>query len=326
MQGMRIVIDRPGGPEVLRAESYETGAPGPGEALVRQEAVGLNFIDLHHRNGRYPLPSYPSPFGMEAAGIVLEVGPGVTEVAPGDRVAYSSLKVGGYANVRVVAADRLIPVPATVDLQTAAAALNKGLTAHFLCHTTYPVQKGETILVHAAAGGVGSILCQWAHHLGATVIGTVGRAEKAAFARANGCARVIATDTEDFVPVVREMTDGRGVPVVYDAIGPATIDGSLRCLAKRGVLVSFGTASGPLPPLDLFQLNRLGSLFVTSPGFADHTTDRSEYLQRGLALFQAIADGTLRVPIGQSFPLAEAARAHEALQSRLTTGSSVLIP
>jgi NADPH2:quinone reductase len=326
MQGTRIVIDHPGGPEVLRAESYETGAPGPGEALVRHEAVGLNFIDTHHRNGRYPLPSYPSPLGLEAAGIVIEVGPGVTEVAAGDRVAYSSLKVGAYSDVRVVAADRLIPVPAALDLQTAAAALNKGLTAHFLCHTTHAVQKGETILVHAAAGGVGSILCQWANHLGATVIGTVGRAEKAAFARGNGCTRVIVTENEDFVAVVREMTGGRGVPVVYDAIGPATLDGSLRCLAKWGLLVSFGTASGPLPPLDLFRLNSLGSLFVTSPGFADHTTDRSEYLYRGTALFQAIADRTLQVPVGQSFPLAEAARAHEALQSRLTTGSSVLIP
>ncbi len=326
MRGMRILIDHPGGPEVLEAQPYETGEPGSGEALVRHEAVGLNFIDCHHRSGRYRLPSYPSPLGLEAAGTVLQVGPGVTEVAPGDRVAYSVMRVGAYSDVRVMPADRLIPVPDSLDLRTAAAALNKGLTAHFLSHTTHVVQPGETILVHAAAGGVGSILCQWAQHMGATVIGTVGNPDKVAFARANGCARVIATEQEDFVAAVRDFTGGRGVPVVYDAVGPATFEGSLRCLAKRGLLVSFGTASGPLPPLDLFRLNAMGSLYVTSPGFADHTTDREEYRMRGAAVFEAIANGTLRVPVNQVFPLAEAADAHRALESRRTTGASVLVP
>jgi NADPH2:quinone reductase len=326
MQGTRIVIDHPGGPEVLRQESYETGLPGPGEVLVRHTAVGLNFIDCHHRTGRYPLPAYPSPLGLEAAGEVLEVGPGVIGLTRGDRVAYSVMRVGAYSDVRIVGADRLLRVPDHMDLITAAGALNKGLTAHFLCHTTYEVQPGETILVQAAAGGVGSILCQWARSKGATVIGTVGRAEKAAFAEASGCARVVVLDQENVVEVVRGMTGGRGVPVVYDAVGPATFELSLRCLRPRGLLVSFGTASGPLQPLDVFQLNRLGSLYLTSPGFADHTADRDEYMKRGADLFAAIGDGTIKVPVGQTFPLAAAAEAHAALQSRRTTGASVLLP
>jgi NADPH2:quinone reductase len=326
MQGTRIVIDHPGGPEVLRQESYETGLPGPGEVLVRHTAVGLNFIDCHHRTGRYPLPAYPSPLGLEAAGEVLEVGPGVIGLTRGDRVAYSVMRVGAYSDVRIVGADRLLSVPDHMDLITAAGALNKGLTAHFLCHTTYEVQPGETILVQAAAGGVGSILCQWARSKGATVIGTVGRAEKAAFAEASGCARVVVLDQENVVEVVRGMTGGRGVPVVYDAVGPATFELSLRCLRPRGLLVSFGTASGPLQPLDVFQLNRLGSLYLTSPGFADHTADRDEYMKRGADLFAAIGDGTIKVPVGQTFPLAAAAEAHAALQSRRTTGASVLLP
>ena len=326
MPAMRIVIDRPGGPDVLRAERYDPGEPGPGEALLRQEAIGLNFIDCHHRSGRYPLPAYPSPLGLEASGVVERVGPGVTEVAAGDRVAYSVMRVGAYATHRRMPADRLLKVPAAIDLHTAAAALNKGLTAHFLCHTTHAVQPGETILVHAAAGGVGSILCQWARRRGARVIGTVGSRPKVAIAQANGCARVIATDTEDVVAIVRAMTDGAGVPVVYDGVGPATFDLSLGCLARRGLLVSFGTASGPLPPFDLFRLNAMGSLYVTSPGFADHTTDRAEYVGRGTALFAAIADGTLRVPVTQTFPLMQAATAHAALHGRRTTGASVLLP
>jgi len=326
MQGTRIVIDRPGGPEVLRQESYETGRVAAGEVLVRHTAIGLNFIDLHHRSGRYPLPSYPSPIGLEAAGEVLEVGPDVTDLKTGDRVAYSAMQVGAYSDVRIVAADRLLRVPDGIETITAAGALNKGLTAHFLCHTTYEVQKGETIVVHAAAGGVGSILCQWAASKGAIVIGTVGRADKAAFAKANGCARVVVLDREDVVDIARKMTDGRGVPVVYDAVGPATFDLSLRCLRQRGLLVSFGTASGPLPPFDVFQLNRLGSLYLTSPGFLDHTTDRAEYVKRGADLFAAIKNGTIKVPVAQTFPLAAAAEAHTALQSRSTTGASVLLP
>lgn len=326
MQAMRIVIDRPGGPEMLRAETYDPGEPGPGEALVRHEAVGLNFIDCHHRSGRYPLPAYPSPLGLEAAGVVERVGPGVTEVAVGDRVAYAVMQVGAYASHRRMPADRLLAVPAALDLRTAAAGANKGLTAHFLCHTTHAVQPGETILVHAAAGGVGGILCQWARHRGARVIGTVGSRAKIGVAEANGCARVVATDTEDVVAIVRAMTGGDGVPVVYDGVGPATFELSLRCLGRRGLLVSFGTASGPLPPLDLFRLNAMGSLYVTSPGFADHTTDRAEYRWRGTAVLAAIADGTLRVPVTQTFPLADAARAHAALQGRRTTGASVLLP
>ena len=321
----RMMIDRPGGPEVLRLETVALGAPGAGEVLVAHAAIGLNFIDTHHRNGRYPLPAYPSPIGMEAAGTVLAVGPGVVDVRVGDRVAYSALQVGAYSDYRVVPADRLVPVPEAVPLDVAAAALNKGLTAHYLCHDTHVVKPGETILVHAAAGGVGSILAQWARHIGATVIGTVGGAAKVAFAEAQGCHRVVRTDDPEWPAAVRTAAGG-GVAVVYDAIGPATFDGSLLCLAPKGLLVSYGTASGPLPALDLFRLNRLGSLYVTSPAFGTYTTERAELLSRAAAVFGAIADGVLRVPVGQRYRLADAAQAHADLQGRRTVGASVLVP
>jgi len=243
LSATRIIIDHPGGPEVLRQETYDPGAPGPGEALVRHEAIGLNFIDTHHRSGRYPLPSYPSPLGLEAAGIVEQIGPGVTTVAPGDRVAYATMRVGAYADRRVVPVDRLLPVPPGLDLRTAAAALNKGLTAHFLCHTTHAAQPGETILVHAAAGGVGSILCQWLRLKGATVIGTVGTAEKIAFAESAGCHHVLVLDTDDIVRRVREIAGAAMLPVVYDAVGPATFDLSLQCLGSAAC-----SSRSALPP------------------------------------------------------------------------------
>jgi NADPH2:quinone reductase len=325
-EAIRIMIDRVGGPEVLRSERVALLPPGPGEVLLKHAAVGLNFIDTHHRNGRYPLPSYPSPLGMEAAGTVLALGPGVTEVQLGDRVAYSYMKVGAYTDYRVVPADRLVPVPDAMSLEVAAAALNKGLTAHYLSHATYVVKPGDIILVHAAAGGVGSILAQWASHIGATVIGSVGSTAKMDFARAQGCHHVVRTDDPDWVDAVRTAAGGRGVAVVYDAIGPATFDGSLRCLAPKGLLASYGTASGPLPPLDLFRLNALGSLYVTSPAFVVYTTDRAELLERGKAVFDGIVDGVLRVPVGQRYKLADAAKAHEDLQGRRTVGASVLLP
>jgi NADPH2:quinone reductase len=326
LQARRVVIIRPGGPEVLRHETYEVGAPGPREVLIRQTAIGLNYIDLHHRTGRYQLPGYPSPIGLEAAGVVEAVGGAVQELAPGDRVAYSAPPIGAYADWRCVPVDHLVRLPPSISSELAAGILTKGLTAQYLVFTTYVVKPGDVVLVHAAAGGVGLILCQWAAHLGATVIGTVGSAEKAALARAHGCAHAIVPSEEDFAAAVRRLTDGKGVPVVYDSVGQDTFEGSLRCLAPCGLLVSFGTASGPIPPLDLFRLNTLGSLYVTSPAFVTHTSDRAELLARADQLFAAIDSGVLRVAISRRYPLAEAATAQEDLRARRTTGTSILLP
>ncbi|HVM80122.1 MAG TPA: quinone oxidoreductase [Stellaceae bacterium] len=326
MQGHRVMMTAPGGPEVLRYEPYDVPAPGPREVLLRQSAVGLNYIDIQHRSGRYPLPSYPSPIGLEGAGVVESVGAEVREVAPGDRVAYSSAPIGAYADFRVMPADRLIPLPRDISESVGAAVVTKGLTAHYLLFTTYAVKPGDTILVHAAAGGVGVLLGQWARHLGATVIGTVSTDEKAAIARAHGCHHVIVYSRQDFAAEVRRLTGGRGVPVVYDAVGKDTFEGSLRSLAPRGLLVTFGTPSGAIPPFDLFRLNTLGSLYVTSPAFVTHTTDRRELLSRADALFGAIQSGVLKLPPSRAYPLAEAARAHADLQARRTTGSNILVP
>ena len=326
MQAHRIVMIEPGPSAVLRYEPYDVGDPGPGEVRLRQTAIGLNYIDIQHRTGRYPLPSYPSPIGMEAAGVVEAVGAGVDSVRPGDRVAYSSAPIGAYADLRLMPADRLVPLPDDVSDEVAAAIFTKGLTAHYLLFTTYPVKRGDTILVHAAAGGVGLLLCQWAKHLGARVIGTVGSPEKAAIARAHGCDGTILYRESDVVAAVREITSSRGVPVVYDSVGKDTIEASLRCLALRGLLVSFGTASGPIPSFDLFRLNTLGSLYVTSPAFVTHTTDRGELLARAAALFEAIGGGVLTVEIRARYGLKDAAKAHEDMQARRTIGASILVP
>jgi len=326
MQAHRVIITQPGGPEVLRYESCEVGAPGPREALIRQTAIGLNYIDLHHRTGRYKLPRYPSPIGLEAAGTVEAVGADVRELAPGDRVAYSAPPIGAYADWRCLPVDHLVKLPPSISSELAAGILTKGLTAHYLIFTTYVVKPGDVILVHAAAGGVGLILCQWAAQLGATVIGTVGSAEKAALARARGCAHAIVYTAEDFVAAVRHLTDGKGVPVVYDSVGQDSFEGSLRCLAPCGLLVSFGTASGPIPPLDLFRLNTMGSLYVTSPAFVTHTSDRAELLERAGKLFAAIDDGTVKVGISGRYRLTDAARAQEDLRARRTSGTNILIP
>jgi NADPH:quinone reductase len=326
MQGRRIVMMEPGPPSVLHHEAYEIGEPKPGEVRLKQTAIGLNYIDIQHRTGRYPLPSYPSPIGMEAAGVVEAVGAGVGEFRPGDRVAYSSAPIGAYADARLMPADRLVPLPDDVSDETAAAIFTKGLTAHYLLFTTYPVKRGDTILVHAAAGGVGLLLCQWAKHLGARVIGTAGSPEKAAIARAHGCEVTILYRQEDVATVVRKVTDGKGVPVVYDSAGKDTIEASLQCLAPRGLLVSFGTASGPIPPFDLFRLNTLGSLYVTSPAFVTHTTERGELLARASALFAAIRGSVLTVAVRARYALKDAPKAHEDLQARRTVGASILVP
>jgi NADPH2:quinone reductase len=322
----RIVMTGPGPPSVLRYEQHDIAAPAPHEVRIRQAAIGLNYIDIQHRTGRYPLPRYPSPIGMEGAGTIEAVGAEVHAFKPGDRVVYSSMPIGAYADVRLMPTDRLVPLPPTITDACAAGIFTKGITAHYLIFTTFAVKPDDTILVHAAAGGVGLILCQWAKHLGAAVIGTVGTEQKAEIARAHGCDATIVYSKEDFVGAIERLTRGNGVAAVFDSVGKDTFEKSLRCLAPRGLLVSFGTASGPIAPFDIFELNRLGSLYVTSPAFVTHTQDRSELLRRTDALFAAIAAGVIKIKVGRTYPLAEAARAHEDLQARRTSGVSILVP
>jgi NADPH2:quinone reductase len=321
-----VVIERTGGPDVLEWKDTPVSTPGPGEALVRHTAIGLNYIDVYHRLGVYPLPFLPAVIGLEAAGRVEAVGPGVTEVKVGDRVAYAGGPTGGYSEARTIPAHRLVTLPVTIDDRLAAAMMLKGMTAEYLLRRTFPVKAGETILFHAAAGGVGSIACQWAKALGARVIGTVGTVEKAALAAAHGCEHVIVTSKEDFVARVREITKGQGVPVVYDSIGKDTFLRSLDCLAPRGMMVSFGQSSGMVPPLDVTMLSAKGSLYVTRPTLMTYTASREELLASASALFDVVRRGAVTVEIGQTYPLREAVRAHADLESRRTTGSTILIP
>jgi NADPH2:quinone reductase len=320
-----IRIHRTGGPDQLRYEEVELGSPGPGEALVRHTAIGLNFTDIHFRTGRYPLPSLPHVIGMEAAGVVEAVGAGVTDVSVGDRVCYASEKPRAYAQAVVMPTTRLIRVPDWMDDETAAASILKGLTAQYLIRGAWPVQSGETILIQAAAGGVGLIMCQWAHHLGATVIGTVSTDEKATLARQNGCAHTIVYTREDIVARVQEITAGKGLPVVFDGVG-STIEASLKCLRRRGTCVSYGTAGGLIPPFDLFRLNRMGSLYFTSAGLADYIAERAEMLQRAADLFGVMRSGAVRVPVTARYALKDAAQAQRDLEARKTVGSVVLVP
>ena len=321
-----VRIHKTGGPEELRYEQIEVGEPAAGEARVRHTAIGLNFTDVHFRTGRYPLPSLPHVIGMEAAGIVEAVGAGVTEVMAGDRVAYASEKPRAYAQAVVMPVARLIKLPDGLDDETAAAAILKGLTAQYLIRGAYPVKSGETILIHAAAGGVGLILCQWARHLGATVIGTVSTEQKAALARENGCEHPILYTKEDVVARVRELTGGKGLPVVFDGVGGSTFEISLKCLRRRGMCVSYGTAGGPIPPFDLFRLNRMGSLYVTSAGLADYIAERSEMLERAEDLFGVLKSGAVKVKVSARYKLADAAQAHRDLEARKTVGSVILVP
>ncbi len=318
-----IRIHETGGPEVLRWEEVAVGDPGPGEALVRHTAVGLNFIDTYHRSGLYALP-LPAVIGSEGAGVVEAVGPGVTEVAPGRRVAYGGER-GAYCERRRIPAARLVPLPDELDDRTAAAMMVQGLTAQYLLRRTFPVQAGQTVLVHAAAGGVGLIACQWAKHLGATVIGTVGRDEKAALAREHGCDHVIVTAREDVAARVREITSGRGVPVVYDGVGKDTWGASLDSLAPRGMLVSFGNASGAVPPFSPLALAK-GSFFVTRPVLAHYTATREELLAAADELFDVVRRGAVKIRVHQTYALQDAAQAHRDLEARRTTGSTVLLP
>jgi NADPH2:quinone reductase len=323
---MRAVrFQETGGPEVLQLVEVETPSPGPGQILVRHEAIGINFIDTYHRSGLYPL-KLPSGLGTEAAGRVEAVGEGVTRFRVGDLAAYAGGALGAYADYAVVSADRAVKPPPGIDARLAAAALLKGMTAEFLLRRCYPVKAGEPILVHAAAGGVGQILVQWAKAIGCEVIATVGSEEKAARARAHGADHVILYRDADVAAEVKRITGGRGVPVAYDSVGKATFEGTLASLARRGVFVSFGNASGPAPPVDPIRLMRGGSLFFTRPTMFDYVATTPELDESAGALFAVMASGQVTVEIGQTFPLAEARRAHEALEARETVGASLLIP
>ncbi|MDS4041297.1 MAG: quinone oxidoreductase [Candidatus Competibacter sp.] len=321
-----IRIHEYGGPEVLRWEEVEVGDPGPGQLRVRHAAVGLNYIDVYHRTGLYPLPSLPWTPGMEGAGRVEAVGEGVTEFKVGDRVAYASPPVGAYAEVRLMPADRVVALPDTIDDQTAAAMMLQGMTAQYLLRRTYRVQPGDTILLHAAAGGVGLIASQWARHLGATVIGTVGSDDKAELARAHGCHHVIVYSRENFTQRVREITGGQGVAAVYDSVGQATFMDSLDCLRRLGMMISFGNASGPVPPFDPGLLAAKGSLFLTRPSLMAYTAERADLLASAAELFEVVASGAVKIEVHQTYPLAETAQAHRDLEARRTMGSTVLLP
>lgn len=323
MQAVRI--SETGGPEVLRLVEVETPEPGPGEIRVRHHAIGLNFIEIYQRSGLYSIP-LPGGLGQEAAGVVEAVGPGVTRFAAGDRVAYASGPPGAYAEAHVVRADRAVRVPERVSFEVAAASMLKGMTAEYLVRRTFRVEAGMTILVHAAAGGVGSLLAQWAVSLGARVIGTAGSPEKAAFARSVGCAEVIQYREEDVAARVRELTAGEGVPVVYDSVGAATFEASLASLSRRGCLVSFGNASGPVPPVSPLRLSQAGSLYLTRPTLGDYVSTEAELDASAAALFDVIERGVVTVEIGARYPLANVRKAHETLEGRGARGSSILLP
>ena len=320
-----IRLHQAGAPELMQWESIALPPPAAGEVRLRHHAIGLNYIDTYHRSGLYPLP-LPSGLGQEGAGVVEAVGEGVSEVAVGDRVAYATAPLGAYAEARNVPADVLVPLPDALSFEQGAAMLMQGLTAQYLLRRTYRVQAGDTILVHAAAGGVGTIMCQWAKALGATVIGTVGSEHKAELARANGCDHPIVYTRENFARRVRELTDGEGVPVVFDSIGKDTFMDSLACLRPLGLMVSFGNASGAVPLVDIGVLARMGSLFLTRPTLFTYAAKRSELLAMASELFDLVVAGTLRVEINQRYALKDVAQAHRDLEGRRTSASSILLP
>jgi len=320
-----IRMRQTGGPEVMSWEEVEVGDPAPTEARVRHAAVGLNYIDIYHRTGLYPLP-LPSGLGLEAAGVVEAIGTAVTDLRPGDRVAYAGGPVGAYSQVRCLPADRLLKLPAAIDFRTAAAMMLQGLTSAYLLRRTCRVEAGDAVLIHAAAGGVGLIACQWAKALGATVIGTVSNDAKAALATAHGCDHVIHYTREDFARRVREITGGAGVRVVYDGVGKDTFAGSLDSLQTCGMLVSFGNASGPVPPFDPLLLSQKGSLFLTRPTLMHYTAKRADLVALGNELFDVVGAGKVRIEVNQTYPLADVASAHRDLEARKHTGSTVLLP
>jgi NADPH2:quinone reductase len=320
-----IRIHKTGGPEVLQWDEVAVGDPGPGEARVRHTAIGVNYIDTYQRSGHYKL-ALPAGMGNEGAGVVEAVGPGVTDIKPGDRVAYCGGAPGAYSEVRVMSADRLVKLPDGVSDRTAATLMLKGLTVQYLLRQTFPLKGGETILFHAAAGGVGSIACQWTRALGVTMIGTVGSDEKAAIAKANGCAHIIVYSRENFVERVKEITGGKGVPVVYDSVGKDTFPASLDCLSPRGMFVSFGSSSGPIAAFDILLLAQKGSLYATRPTLATYTAARAALLEMAVEMFELVKAGKIVSEAGRTYPLKDAAQAHRDLEARKTTGSTLLLP
>ena len=320
-----IRYDQPGGPDVMKWVDVDVGAPKAGEVRIRQHAVGLNYIDVYFRTGLYPQP-LPGGLGMEAAGEVAAVGDGVTAFKAGDRVAYVGQPPGAYAQERVMPAERVVKLPDGISDDDAASVMLQGLTAHYLLRRTYPVKAGDTILIHAAAGGVGLLVCQWAKALGATVIGTVGSDEKAELAKAHGCDHPIVYTRENFTQRVKAITNGAGVPVVYDSIGKDTYVGSLDSLAPLGYFVSFGNASGPLPPIDSKEFSSRGSLFFTRPTLFSYIAKRADLDAAATELFDVILSGKVKTSINQRYPLAEVGRAHADLEARKTTGSTILVP
>jgi NADPH2:quinone reductase len=320
-----IRIHQTGGPEVMQWEDVEVGEPGPGQIRIRHTAIGLNYLDTYHRSGVYPLP-LPSGIGSEGAGVVTGVGPGVKELKKGDRVAYASPPVGAYAEERLMPADRVVKIPAGISDRTAAAMMLKGMTARYLIRQTYKVKKGETVLFHAAAGGVGLIACQWLRALGVKVIGTVGTREKAALAKKHGCTWPVVYTEEDFLEAVKKITKGKGVPVVYDGVGKAVFMKSLDCLAPRGVMATFGNASGVVDPVPPGILAAKGSIYLTRPTLFTHVATREALLATANDLFRMVRSGKVKIRIDQEYALKDAARAHADLESRKTTGSTILIP
>ena len=320
-----VRIESPGGPEVMELQDVDLPAPEAGHVRVRHTAVGLNYIDTYHRSGLYPLP-LPAGIGLEAAGVVEGLGEGVSNLAVGDRIAYGAGPLGAYAEACNVPANRVSKVPDGIDDETAAAMMLKGMTVRYLLRATYKVQAGETILLHAAAGGIGLIACQWAKALGVTTIGTVGSEEKAELARAHGCHHTINYQTEDVAARVRELTGGEGVPVVYDGVGKATFEASLDSLRPRGLLVSFGNASGPVTAFDLGILSAKGSLYVTRPTLMTYVASDAELAETTADLFEIVGSGAVNIPVNQRYALADVRQAHEDLEGRKTTGSSVLMP
>lgn len=321
-----IRFHQTGGPEVLSVDTVDVGAPQAGQLKIDTVAAGLNFIDTYHRSGLYPVAELPAPIGLEGAGVVTEVGPDTPGFDIGDRVAFCTGGLGSYASARLVDASRMVKVPDTIDLKQAAAMMLKGQTAEYLLRRTFPVQAGQTILFHAAAGGVGQIAVQWAKALGVTVIGTVGSEAKADIARSLGCDHVINYSSEDIVARVKEITDGAGVPVVYDGVGKDTFEASLSCLAPRGMMVTFGNASGPPPAFDLLRLTTMGSLFITRPSLMAYCASVEDNQASAKALFDVVASGAVTVSVDQEYALKNAAQAHADLENRKTTGSTILIP
>jgi NADPH2:quinone reductase len=319
-----IRVHEHGGPEVMKWEEIEVGEPGEGQVRIKHHAVGLNYIDTYHRSGLYKI-SLPAVIGTEGAGEVTAVGPGVTEFKIGDRVAYAS-PIGAYAEERLIPADRLVKIPDNIDYQTAAAMMLQGMTVRYLLKETYKVGPGTTMLLHAAAGGIGLIACQWAKHLGATIIGTAGSDEKCKLALEHGATHIINYRKEDFVARTKELTNGQGVDVVYDSVGKDTFPGSLDCLKPRGLWVSFGNASGPVPPFDILMLSAKGSLFATRPTLQTYTAKREDLVATANDLFDVVGRGIVKIKVNQTYPLKEAVQAHLDLEGRKTTGSTVLLP